>query len=115
MKRKIIALLICIIVGIVALAIVTYNKESEKCKAVAVQIQSIIEDHNNLPVSNVKIYEGSIANKECAISNSQGEFNFYSGVCGEITLQFVTPDGKKYTKKYDREHVPKLVKLENEN
>ncbi|MEH7456413.1 hypothetical protein V7183_04100 [Bacillus sp. JJ1127] len=115
MKKKIIALLICIVAGIVALAIVIYNKESEECKTVAVQIQSIIVDYNSLPVSNVKIYEGLVANEERAISNSQGEFNFYSGVCGEFTLQFVTPDGKKYTKKYDREHVPKLVKLENEN
>ncbi|PEY40334.1 hypothetical protein CN354_08170 [Bacillus cereus] len=115
MKKNIIALLICIVVGTGAIAIVMYNKEREQCIAVAIQIKSVVVDHNNLPLANVKIYEDAITNKERAISNSQGEFNFYSGVCGKITLQFVTPDGESYTQKYDRENVPKLIQLENKH
>ncbi|MBY0599389.1 hypothetical protein [Bacillus bingmayongensis] len=113
MKKNIIALLICIVVGTGAIAIVIYNKEREQCTAVAMLIKATVVDHNNLPFADVKIYEDSITNKERAISNSQGGFKFYTGVCGKITLQFVTPDGEKHTKKYDREHVPKLIQLKN--
>ncbi|WIY63396.1 hypothetical protein [Bacillus arachidis] len=115
MKKNVIVLLICMVVGIGTIAIVIYNKKSEQCIAVAIQIKSVVVDHNNMPLANVKVYEGSITNKERAISNSQGEFDFYSGVCGKVTLQLVTPDGESYTQKYDRENVPKLIQLENEH
>ncbi len=59
----------------------------------------------------MKIYEGSIKGKERSISNAVGEFEILDGVCGEIVLQFVTPDGETYTKKYDRKHIPKSLKL----
>ena len=115
MKENLIALLICIVVGTGVIVMVMYNKGSENCKGVAIHIKSVIVDGNNLSISNVKVYADSIVNKELAISNSQGEFEFYTGVCGKITLQFVTPDEEIYTKKYDREHVPKLIRLENKH
>lgn len=55
--------------------------------------------------------EGSIKGKERSISNAEGEFEILDGVCGEIVLQFVTPDGEIYTRKYDRKHIPKVIKL----
>ncbi len=56
--------------------------------------------------------EGSIKGKERNISNAEGEFEILDGVCGEIVLQFVTPDGEIYTRKYDRKHhIPKVIKL----
>ena len=115
MKKNIVVMLICMVVGIGAIAIVIYNKEREQCKAVAIQITSVVVDLKNLPLANVKVYEDPITNKERAISNSQGEFDFYSGICGKITLQFVTLDGESYTQKYDRENVPKLIQLENKH
>ncbi|KEK23393.1 hypothetical protein [Bacillus gaemokensis] len=115
MKKRIIALFICIVIGIGGIAIVISNKKRSECIAAAIQIKSVVVDHNNLPLADVKVYEDAIVNKERAISNSQGEFKFYSGVCGEITLQFVTLDGENYTKKYDRENVPELIKLENKS
>lgn len=45
----------------------------------------------------------------------QGKFQFYNGVCGVITLKFITPDGEIYTKKYDSKSVLKIIKLDNEN
>lgn len=59
----------------------------------------------------MKIYEGSIKGKERSISNAVDEFEILDGVCGEIVLQFVTPDGEIYTSKYDRKHIPKVIKL----
>lgn len=56
----------------------------------------------------MKIYEDSIKGKERSISNAEGEFEILDGVCGEIVLQFVTPDGEIYTRKYDRKHIPKV-------
>ncbi|AAS41515.1 hypothetical protein BAQ45_08780 [Bacillus pacificus] len=56
--------------------------------------------------------EGSIKGKERSISNAEDEFEILDGVCGEIVLQFVTPDGEIYTRKYDRKHhIPKVIKL----
>lgn len=98
MKKRIIALFICIVIGIGGIAIVIFNKEDSKCRAVAIEIKSVVVDHNNVPLSDVKIYEDTFEDKERAITNSQGEFKFYSGVCGKIKLQFVTPSGEKYTK-----------------
>ncbi|MGG5737677.1 MULTISPECIES: serine/threonine protein kinase [Bacillus cereus group] len=115
MKRKIIALFVCITIVIAALVIIVNNKESDKCIAVAMYSRGVIVDHNNEPISNVKIYEDSIKSKERAISNLQGEFEIINGVCGKITLQFVTPDGEIYTKKYDSEHIPKIIKLSDKN
>ncbi|MBJ8106897.1 MULTISPECIES: carboxypeptidase regulatory-like domain-containing protein [Bacillus cereus group] len=115
MKRKIIALFVCITIVIGALVIIINNKESDKCIAVAMYSRGVIVDHNNEPISNVKIYEDSIKSKERAISNLQGEFEIINGVCGKITLQFVTPDGEIYTKKYDSEHIPKIIKLSDKN
>ena len=47
---------------------------------------------------------------ERSISNAEGEFEILDGVCGEIVLQFVTPDGEIYMRKYDRKHIPKSYK-----
>ncbi|WP_242220443.1 hypothetical protein [Bacillus cereus group sp. BfR-BA-01380] len=114
-RRRKIAFFICI--GIVIFGIVlAANKMSHEndldCRASAIQIKAVVVDHTDQPLSDVKVYEDSIANKERAVTNSKGEFQFYSGVCGKITLLFVTPDGKIYTKKYDREDVPNIIKLE---
>ncbi|WP_328044176.1 hypothetical protein [Bacillus paramycoides] len=92
-----------------------YNKESDKCIAIAIHSKSVVVGRNDNPISFVKIYAGSIKNKEVAISNMQGEFQFYNGVCGVITLKFITPDGEIYTKKYDSKSVLKIIKLDNEN
>jgi len=59
----------------------------------------------------VKIYEDSIKGKERSISNAEGEFEVLHGVCGEIVLQFVTPDGEIYTRKYDRKYIPEVIKI----
>ncbi|KFN03838.1 carboxypeptidase regulatory-like domain-containing protein [Bacillus clarus] len=115
MKRKIRALFVCIAIVIGAIAITIYNKESDECIAVAMYTRGVVVDHNNEPISNVRIYEDFVKSKERAISNLQGEFEIINGVCGEITLQFVTPDGEIYTKKYDSEHIPKIIKLDNKN
>ncbi|MED1411176.1 MULTISPECIES: hypothetical protein [Bacillus] len=115
MKRKIIALFVCIAVVIGVITITIYNKESDKCIAVAMYSKGVVVDHNNEPISNVKIYESSIKNKERTISNLQGEFEIINGVCDKITLKFITPDGEIYTKKYDSKSVPKIIKLDNEN
>ncbi|WP_320339175.1 peptidase associated/transthyretin-like domain-containing protein [Bacillus toyonensis] len=80
--------------------------------AVAKYSRGIIVDQNNEPISNVKIYEDSIESEERSISNAQGEFEIPHGVCGEIALQVVTPDGGIYTRKYDNEHIPKVIKIE---
>ncbi len=82
------------------------------CIAVAKYSRGIIVDQNNEPISNVKIYEDSIESEERSISNAQGEFEIPHGVCGEIALQVVTPDGGIYTRKYDSEHIPKVIKME---
>ncbi|MDC2864343.1 MULTISPECIES: hypothetical protein [unclassified Bacillus (in: firmicutes)] len=114
-KRKRIAFLVCILIVILAIGFIVYNKISENnldCKASAVQIKAVVVNHTDQPLAGVKVYEGSIANNERTVTNSQGEFQFYSGVCGEITILFVTPDGNTYTKKYDREDVPKTIKFE---
>lgn len=115
MKKRRIAFFICIVIVIFGIKFTAYNKISENnldCKASAVQIKAVVVDHTDQPLADVKVYEGSIANKERSVTNSQGEFQFYSGVCGEITLLFVTPDENTYTKKYDREDVPKTIKFE---
>ncbi|MGF9966824.1 hypothetical protein [Bacillus rhizoplanae] len=115
-KRRIIAFFTCIVIVAFGIVIAVFNKMNNEndldCRANAVQIKAVAVDYKNQPVSNVKVYENSIANQERTITNSQGEFQFYSGVCGKITLLFVTPDGNTYTKKYDREDVPNIVKLE---
>ncbi|GMR66413.1 hypothetical protein BAC7755_30830 [Bacillus sp. MN7755] len=59
----------------------------------------------------MKIYEDSIKGKERSISNAEGEFEVLHGVCGEIVLQFVTPDGEIYTRKYDRKYIPEVIKI----
>ncbi|WP_410982599.1 hypothetical protein [Bacillus cereus] len=86
---------------------VIYNKKSEQCKAITVQIKSVVTDYNNLPLENVKVYKDSITNKEHALSNSQYEFKFYTGVCGEITLE------RNIRKNMMPEHVPKSIQLKN--
>ncbi|KAA0766464.1 carboxypeptidase regulatory-like domain-containing protein [Bacillus sp. SH5-2] len=111
MRRKIIILFICIAIVIGAIVIIKYYNEDNQCIAVAKYSRGIIVDQNNEPIFNVKIYEDSIGSKERSISNEQGEFEIPHGVCGEIVLQFVTPDGKTYTRKYDSKHIPKLIKL----
>ncbi|ADK05197.1 conserved hypothetical protein [Bacillus cereus biovar anthracis str. CI] len=59
----------------------------------------------------MKIYEDIIKGKECSISNTQGEFEIQHGVCGEIVLQFVTPDGEIYTREYDRKYISEVIKM----
>lgn len=88
-----------------------YYKEDDQCIAVGKYSRGIIVDQNNEPISNVKIYEDSIESKERSISNTQGEFVILNGVCGEIVLQLVTPNGEIYTRKYDSEHIPEVIEL----
>ncbi|MGE7881813.1 carboxypeptidase regulatory-like domain-containing protein [Bacillus sp. NPDC094077] len=111
MRSKIIALFICIAIVIGAVVVTKNYKEDDQCIAVAMYSRGIIVDHNNEPISNVKIYEDSIESKERSISNAQGEFEIANGVCGEITLQLVTPDSEIYTRKYDSENIPEVIKL----
>lgn len=59
----------------------------------------------------MKIHEDSIESKERSISNAEGKFEVLHGVCGEIVLQFVTPDGEIYTRKYDRKYIPEVIKI----
>ncbi|MEW4236247.1 serine/threonine protein kinase [Bacillus thuringiensis serovar medellin] len=110
MRRKIILLFVCIVIIIGAIVVTKYYKKDE-CIAVGKYSRGIIVDQNNEPISNVKIYEDSIESKERSISNTQGEFEILNGVCGEILLQLVTPDGEIYTRKYDRKHIPKVIEL----
>lgn len=88
-----------------------YYKKDDQCIAVGKYSRGIIIGQNKEPIFNVKIYEGSINGKERSISNAEGEFKILDGVCGEIVLQFVTPDGEIYTRKYDRKHVPEVIEL----
>ncbi|MFI8709119.1 hypothetical protein ACIGHG_19020 [Bacillus sp. NPDC077411] len=115
-KKRRIAFFVCIVIVIFGIGVAVYNKISHEnnldCRASAVQIKAVAVDHTDQPLSDVKVYEDSIANKERAVTNTKGEFQFYSGVCGKITLVFVTPDGNTYTKEYDRENVPNIIKLE---
>lgn len=115
-RRRVLAFFICIVIVTFGIGFDVYNKISHEnsldCRAIAVQIRAVAVDHTDQPLSDVKVYEGSIANKERAVTNSQGEFQFYSSVCGEITFIFVTSDGNLYTKKYNKEAVPKTIKLE---
>ncbi|HEB2433476.1 serine/threonine protein kinase [Bacillus cereus] len=83
--------------------------------AVAKYSRGIIVDQNNKPIFNVKIYEDSIESKDRSISNAKGEFEILDGVCGEIVLQYVTPDGEIYTRKYDRKYIPEVIKLNYKN
>jgi len=110
-RRKIILSLVCIAIVIGAMVVTKYYKEDDQCIAIAKYSRGIIVDQNNEPIFNVKIYEDSIESKERSISNEQGEFEILHGVCGEIVLQLVTPDGKTYTRKYDSKHIPKMIKL----
>lgn len=111
MRRKITLLLVCIAIVIGAMIITKYYKENDKCIAIAKYSRGIIVDQNNEPIFNVKIYEDSIESKERSISNEQGEFEIPHGVCGEIVLQLVTPDGETYTRKYDSKHIPKVINI----
>ncbi|HDX9577321.1 TPA: hypothetical protein ROX88_000808 [Bacillus pseudomycoides] len=115
-KRRRIVFFVCVVIVIFWIALAAYYKMNDEsnldCRASAVQIKAVVVDHTDQPLSDVKVYEGSITNKERAITNTQGVFQFYSGVCGGITLLFVTPAGNTYTKKYDREDVPKTIKFE---
>ncbi|MGH1283768.1 carboxypeptidase regulatory-like domain-containing protein [Bacillus toyonensis] len=112
MRGKIITLFVCIAIGIGAMVVIKYYIDDDQCIAVAKYSRGIIVDQNNEPISNVKIYEDSIESEERSISNAQGEFEIPHGVCGEIALQVVTPDGGIYTRKYDNEHIPKVIKIE---
>ncbi|PHG09377.1 serine/threonine protein kinase [Bacillus toyonensis] len=112
MRRKVILLFVCIAIIIGAIVVTKYYKKEDQCIAVAKYSRGIIIDQNNEPISNVKIYEDSIESEERSISNAQGEFEIPHGVCGEIVLQVVTPDGGIYTRKYDSEHIPKVIKME---
>ncbi|HEF1854330.1 MULTISPECIES: serine/threonine protein kinase [Bacillus] len=114
MRRKIILLFVCsaIVVGVM---VVAKYKKRDQCIAVAKYSRGIIVDQNNEPIINVKIYEDSIESKEHSISNAQGEFEILDGVCGEIVLQLVTPDGEIYTRKYDRKYIPEVIKLNYKN
>ncbi|WP_237981816.1 carboxypeptidase regulatory-like domain-containing protein [Bacillus thuringiensis] len=111
MRRKIILLFVCIAIIIGAIVVTKYLKKDDQCFAVGKYSRGIIVDQNNEPISNVKIYEGSIESKERSISNAQGEFEISHGICGEIVLQFVTSDGENYTRKYDSKHIPEVIKL----
>ncbi|WP_020063355.1 hypothetical protein [Bacillus sp. 123MFChir2] len=116
MKRRRVVCFTCIVIVIFVIGIAAYNKISREnnidCRASAVQIKAVLVDHKEQLLSNVQVYEDSISNKERAVTNSQGEFQFHSGVCGKITLLFVTPDGNTYTKTFEREAVPNIIKLE---
>ncbi|MGD6888196.1 carboxypeptidase regulatory-like domain-containing protein [Bacillus mobilis] len=111
MRRKIILLFLCIAIIIGAIIVTKYYKKDEQCIAVGKYSRGIIVDQNNEPISNVKIYEDSIESKERSISNTQGEFEILNGVCGELVLQFVTPNGEIYTRKYDSNHIPEVIEL----
>ncbi|MDJ1475994.1 carboxypeptidase regulatory-like domain-containing protein [Bacillus sp. LS15-K4] len=111
MRRKIILLFVCIVIIVGAIVVTKYNKKDNQCIAVGKYSRGIIVNQNNEPISNVKIYEDSIESKERSISNTQGEFEILNGVCGEIVLQFVTPDGETYTRKYDSKHIPEVIEL----
>ncbi|WP_439022699.1 carboxypeptidase regulatory-like domain-containing protein [Bacillus thuringiensis] len=111
MRRKIILLLVCIAIVIGAMIITKYYKENDKCIAIAKYSKGIVIDQNNEPIFNVKIYEDTIKGKERSISNADGEFEIQHGVCGKIVLQFVTSDGETYTRKYDSNHIPEVIKL----
>ncbi|WP_270607536.1 carboxypeptidase regulatory-like domain-containing protein [Bacillus mobilis] len=111
MRRKIILLFVCIAIIIGAIIVTKYYKEDDQCIAVGKYSRGIIVDQNNEPISSVKIYEDSIESKERSISNTQGEFEILNGVCGEIVLQFVTPDGEIYTRNYDSKHIPEVIEL----
>lgn len=115
-KRRRIVFFVCIVIVIFGIALGVFYKISHEnnldCRANAVQIKAVVVNQTNQPLADVKVYEGSIANKERAVTNSQGEFQFYSGVCGQITLLFISPDGNTYTKTYNREAVPNIIKLE---
>ncbi|HDR6318436.1 TPA: carboxypeptidase regulatory-like domain-containing protein [Bacillus thuringiensis] len=111
MRRKIILLFVCIVIIIGAIVVTKYYKKDDQCIAVGKYSRGIIVNQNNEPISNVKIYEDSIESKERSISNIQGEFEMLNGVCGEIVLQFVTPDGEIYTRKYASNHIPEVIEL----
>ncbi|MCH4566116.1 carboxypeptidase regulatory-like domain-containing protein [Bacillus sp. ES1-5] len=111
MRRKIILLFVCIAIIIGAIVVIKFYKKDVQCIAVGKYSRGIIVDQNNEPISNVKIHEDSIESKERSISNAQGEFEIPHGVCGEIVLQFVTPDGATYTRKYDSKHIPEVIEL----
>ncbi|MGG0301723.1 carboxypeptidase regulatory-like domain-containing protein [Bacillus albus] len=111
MRRKIILLFLCIAIIIGAIIVTKYYKKDDQCTAVGKYSRGIIVDQNNEPISNVKIYEDSIESKERSISNTQGKFEILNGVCGEIILQFVTPNGEIYTRKYDSNHIPEVIEL----
>lgn len=115
MKRKIILLFVCIAIIIGAIVLINYYKKDDQCIAIGKYSRCIIVDQNNEPISNVKIYEDSIESKERSISNAEGKFEITHGVCGEIVLQLVTPDGEIYTRKYDSKHIPEVIKLNYKN
>ncbi|MED1384076.1 carboxypeptidase regulatory-like domain-containing protein [Bacillus mycoides] len=106
MRHKLITLFICITIVIGAMVVTKYYIEDDQCIAVGMYSRGIIVDQNNEPISNVKIYEDSIESKERSISN---------GVCGDITLQLVTPNSEIYTRKYERKHIPQVIKLNYKN
>ncbi|MGE6961972.1 carboxypeptidase regulatory-like domain-containing protein [Bacillus thuringiensis] len=101
MRRKIILLFVCSAIVAGAIVVITYYKKEDQCIAVAKYSRGIIVDQNNEPIFNVKIYEDS--------------FEILDGVCGEIVLQLVTPDGEIYTRKYDRKYIPEVIKLNYKN
>ncbi|WP_144611440.1 carboxypeptidase regulatory-like domain-containing protein [Bacillus cereus] len=111
MRRKIILLFVCIAIIIGAIVVTKYYKKDDQCIAVGKYSRGIIINQNNEPISNVKIYGNSIEGKVRSISNTQGEFEILNGVCGEIVLQLVTPDGEIYTRKYDSNHIPEVIEL----
>ncbi|MBE7121726.1 carboxypeptidase regulatory-like domain-containing protein [Bacillus cereus] len=111
MRRKITILFVCIAIVIGAMVVIKYYIEGNQRIALAKYSSGVIVDYNNEPISNVKIYEDSIESKERSISNAQGEFEIPHGVCGEISLQLVTPDGRIYTRTYDSEQIPEVIKL----
>ncbi|AFQ14845.1 serine/threonine protein kinase [Bacillus thuringiensis] len=112
MRRQIILLFVCAAIIIGAIVVTKYYKKDDQCIAVGKYSRGIIVDQNNEPTSNVKIYEDSIEeSKERSISNAQGEFEILDGVCGEIVLQLVTPDGEIYTRKYDSKYIPQVIEL----
>ncbi|HDR7437360.1 MULTISPECIES: hypothetical protein [Bacillus] len=111
MRRKMILLFVCIVIIIGAIVVIKFYKKDDQCIAVGKYSRGIIINQNNEPISKVKIHEDSIESKERSISNAQGEFEIPHGVCGEITLQFVTPDGGIYKRTYDSEQIPEVIKL----
>ncbi|HDR4364227.1 TPA: carboxypeptidase regulatory-like domain-containing protein [Bacillus cereus] len=115
MRRKIILLFVCIAIIIGAAVLINYYKKDDQCIAIGKYSRGIIVDQNNEPISNVKFYEDSIENKERSISNAEGKFEIPHGVCGEIVLQLVTPNREIYTRKYDSNHIPEVIKLNYKN